>query len=267
MQDPAMRNMLRQATRRSPGIVHYYVRYCRDSVPGEREQKEIRDTNFDLFNVVTLFLGESEIPVLLDLIAAVPSDEFEDLCAQTGVATRFLHYVTGPVSVGKTTVLSRLQGVTVVDEWLTQRTPLIAKPSTQLTQDERNEVDEWIIDQLRRKNARYSGASLGLHVMDRAPFPRPFRSGALIILTCRSSDLEDRQRWRGRAGTADYIEVQQRKLLETYAVQGARGCRVVDTTGLAIDAVVKLVMYIIHIQPYEEYRIDARLQEFLEPSH
>jgi hypothetical protein len=292
LEDPAMRNMLRHATHRAPGVVHYYVKFCRESIPTESERAEATETNFDLFNMVTLYLTDREYPDLLSLLAETSTDEFDYLCGEAGVPTQYLYYLTGPVSVGKTTVLSRLQGVTVVDEWLTPRDPLIAKPSNQLTVDERNQVDDWILKQLRLKNLRYSKAGRGIHVMDRAPLdafaftdeadytskaqrlydvacaghtgnPLPFRAGALLLLTGRAEDLLDRQRWRGRSGTVKYIEKQQKALLEAYDAHSGDNCTVVDTKGLSVEAVLKYVMHAIHVRPYVEYKMDARLNYFL----
>jgi hypothetical protein len=294
LEDPAMRNMLRHATRRAPGVIHYYAKFCRGCIPTATERAETTETNFDLFNMVTLYLEEWEYPDLLCLLAETSIDEFDYLCGEAGVRTQYLYYLTGPVSVGKTTVLSRLQGVSIVDEWLEPRDPLIAKPSNQLTVDERNQVDEWILKQLRLKNLRFSKAARGLHVMDRAPLdafaftaeadyrskaqslydvscagrtgnPLPFKAGALLLLTGRAEDLLDRQRWRGRTGTINYIENQQKALLEAYDASSSDNCTVIDTKGLSIEAVLKGVMHAIHVQPYVEYQVDARLNHFLAP--
>lgn len=291
LDDPAMRNMLRHATHRAPGVIHYYSKFCDERIPTESERAETTETNFDLFNMVTLYLKRQEYPVLLNMLAETSAEEFEDLCGEAGVRTQYFYYLTGPVSVGKTTVLSRLQGVSIVDEWLTPRDPLIAKPSNQLSAEERDQVDDWILKQLRLKNLRYSRAGRGIHVMDRAPLdafaftdqadyiskaqrlydiacaghtgnPLPFKSGALLLLTGRPEDLLDRQRWRGRSSTVKYIDTQQKALLEAYDAHSGENCSVIDTKGLGVEAVLKHVMHAIHVRPYVEYQMHARLQHF-----
>jgi hypothetical protein len=90
--------------------------------------------------------------------------------------------------------------------------------------------------------------------------PQPFASGALILLTGRADDLLDRQRWRGRGGDLGYIEKQQDALLKVYGT--SPGVRIVDTKGLSIDAVVKRVSRLMHLEAYKEYSMDERLQQF-----
>jgi hypothetical protein len=153
-------------------------------------------------------------------------------------------------------------------------------------------VDNWILQQLRLKNLRYSRASLGLHIMDRAPLdafafekkaaypqrasaiyaiacsaetgaPQPFISGSLIFLTGRASDIADRQRWRGREGDEKYIERQQKALLRAYGARKIKGCQVIDTGGLSVDEVVKQTLGAIYLKPYIEYSMQSRLQTFL----
>jgi hypothetical protein len=119
-----------------------------------------------------------------------------------------------------------LQGVGIIDEWLRPRIPIIAKPSIELSSDERRQVDEWIMEQLRLKNVRFEKAEVGIHVMDWAPLdafaftPRDQRAekaeaiyknachyggklhefidACLLLLTGRAAELSIRQRWRGR---------------------------------------------------------------------
>ena len=67
LEDPALRTLLRQAVRRSPGSVHYYVRYVPDHDMSQEQMQDIRETNFDLFNVVTLFLTNEDLEACLSL--------------------------------------------------------------------------------------------------------------------------------------------------------------------------------------------------------
>lgn len=290
--DPALRSMLRQSVRRSPGTVHYYIRYCDGYLPPKGERAETIDTNFDLFNMVTLYLNGEEIKALLELVAQVDGDSFNDACVRAGMPTTYLHYITGPVSVGKTSIISRLQGIEIVDEWLKPRDPLIAKPSIDLTDEERTRVDKWILEQLRLKNARYEHAQLGLHVMDRAPLdafafppygepqkkaqdlydyacagasgkPHHFCPGKLIILSGRPYDLLTRQVWRGRSGSEGYVADQQAALLAVYNAPNAGRTFHVDTTGLPVEVVIKKVLRVMHLEPYEQFDFSLRLKHYL----
>jgi hypothetical protein len=288
--DPGLRSILRQSARRSPGTVHYYIRFSRPK-PSDSEMLESSSATFNLFNMITLYLDDSEIDVLLQLVAQTADDEFVDYFVQAGVPVTYRYYVAGPVSVGKTSVISRLQGVEIVDEWLRPRDPLIAKPANELSAEQREQVDQWILDQLRLKNARFERAGIGLHIMDRAPLdafaftppneraakaevihevacgakfgrPHEFVSGCLVLLTGRPSDLVTRQKWRGRGGKEEYIEEQQASLLHTYACEGKSGTQVIRTEGVELDAAVREAVRAIHVEPYAEFDFATRLKEF-----
>ena len=167
--DPAQRALLRQALRLSPGVVHYCVHYCGHARPSNEQQNEIAESNFALFGIVTLFLNDDELRELLVLVVASTDDEFKGAFFEANEPYRYKYYVSGTVSTGKTTAIAMLKGLSVVDEWLTPRNPLIAKPSTSLTPAEEAEVDKWIMRQLRLKNQRFRNAEPGIHIMDRAP--------------------------------------------------------------------------------------------------
>jgi hypothetical protein len=75
-------------------VVHYYVRFCGPNLPSKLEQSEVTETNFDLFNMVTLFVSEAEYGHLLSLVADTSAEDFADLCARAGITARYLYYVS-----------------------------------------------------------------------------------------------------------------------------------------------------------------------------
>jgi hypothetical protein len=289
--DAGLRSMLRQSARRSPGTVHYYIRYA-DSNSSIDEKAEATNANFELFNMITLYLDSSDIATLLRLIAEVGDDELNDYFFKADAPTEYFYCLAGPVSVGKTSAISMLQGVDIVDEWLRPRLPLIAKPSSELSPDERRRVDDWIIEQLRLKNARFEKAKVGIHVMDRAPLDafaftptdqrtqkaetihkiachygnrvHEFVDACLLLLTGQPSELSVRQKWRGRGGGPEYIRKQQEVLLETYCCPGNSGARIVNTEGKELRAVVKDVVRVMYLEPYNAFKFSNRLAEFRE---
>jgi hypothetical protein len=293
--DPGLRSMLRQSARRSPGTVHYYIRYCSGAARQELQKPEIEEAtkaNFDLFNMVTLYLTDAQIKALLQLVACLDHDAFNDIYVRAGRSTKYFYYIAGPVSVGKTAVISRLQGLEIVDEWLKPRDPLIAKPSNQLTKEEKERVDEYILEQLRLKNSRFEMAQLGFYVMDRAPLdafaftpleeyrtkaqsmyevacagasgtPHEFCPGKLIVLTGHPYDLLTRQKWRGREGTEEYIRDQQNTLVDIYSDAESGDVSFVETSGLNIESVVKEVSRRMHLEPYKEFSFNNRLKKYL----
>jgi hypothetical protein len=291
LNDSAQRTLLRQAVHRAPGNVHYYVQFLDDKTKvTEQEMADLRETNFDLFNVVTLFLDSRDCRTLFELVAISSDDDFDDAFFKAGRPEVYRYYVAGPVSIGKTSTISRLQGLTVVDEWLSPKDPLIAKASHELTDEQRQKVDDWIMEQLRLKNRRFCMANRGIHVMDRAPLdafaftspgeeatkakmiwervcgaavgrkPSPLAPGCLLFLKGRPDDLAMRQRWRGRSGDADYIAKQQTALEKTYH---GPGVYVLDISGNSIEVVVRRVTKFIHLNEYSEFDFTGRLQGYL----
>ena len=285
LSDPAQRALLRQAVRLSPGVVHYYVHWCGHTRPTPEQQREIAESNFALFGIVTLFLDNEELRLLLELVVTLSDDEFKAEFFRARVPYRYKYYVSGAVSVGKTTAISMLKGLAVVDEWLTPRLPLIARPSTSLSPDEKAQVDQWIMEQLRLKNQRFRNAEPGLHIMDRAPLDafaftpwtevaakaemlwneacaggsEPFERGQLVLLKGRPDDLAVRQRWRGRGGDNAYLGGQQNDLFNVY-VGGTPGAIVIDSGGLTPDVVARRIAKAIHFDAYEEFDFDGSLQ-------
>ena len=291
LSDPGMRSILRQSERRAPGTVHYYVRYCSDEKPPKEETLELMEANFNLFNMKTLYLNETEICALLQLISDLNKDTFKDRYASAGIPEVYLYHVCGAVSVGKTSAISRLQGMGIVDEWLDRRNPLIAKPSSDLTTEELEPVDNWILGQVRKKNRRFQESTLGIHVMDRAPLdafafvaedkyqakavqlidvacaaasgrPRPFVDAALILLIGDPATLFRRQLRRGRGGDENYIRKQQEALKSVYCdCNYGAACRI-ETGGLSIDFVTKEIVRAIFMRPYVPFKFDRRLHSY-----
>jgi hypothetical protein len=142
LSDPALRSLLRRALRISPGIVHYCVHWCGRNRPTTEQQHEIAESNFDLFGIVTLFLDDDEVCTLLELVTTISDDVFSGEFIKAKTPFKYKYYVTGVVSAGKTTAISMLKGLSVVDEWLTPRNPLIAKPWNELDDTQRAEVDQ-----------------------------------------------------------------------------------------------------------------------------
>lgn len=291
LNDSAQRTLLRQAVHRAPGNVHYFVHFMDGKTKiSEQEMTDLRATNFDLFNVVTLFLDCHDCRTLFDLVAVSKDDQFDDAFFRAGKPEVYRYYVAGPVSIGKSSAISRLQGLTVVDEWLSPKDPLIAKTSHELTDEQRQKVDDWIMEQLRLKNKRFCTANRGIHIMDRAPLdafaftspgdeaakakmiwervcgggigrhPISLAPGCVVFLKGRPDDLAMRQRWRGRTGDADYIERQQTALEKIY--QGP-GTHVLDISGNSIEVVVRRLARLIHLGDYDEFDFTGRLEEYL----
>ncbi|WP_238797340.1 SIR2 family protein [Vibrio vulnificus] len=291
LNDPGMRSILRQTERASPGTIHYYVHYCANGKPSEEEIAEISRVNFELYNFVTLFLNDDEISTLIKTISLLGDDKFSDLYYEAGVDDTYLYHLAGPVSVGKTSCISRLQGMSIVDEWLEQRNNLIAKPSNELNSNEVSQVDEWILGQVRQKNRRFKTAKPGIHVMDRAPVDAfafveedkwPNKANQMIDVICRNNlsdngiskasviflsgnakELEYRQKYRGRKGDSDYLSEQQELLRKVYTDPILDGAvKFIDTRNKSIEAVTKDIVRNIFLSDYKACDFNALLSKY-----
>src|SRR5262249_49091407 len=131
----------------------------------------IRRANFNVFNLITLFLTENEIAALARLIddTQILEEELRDLATREGVRLLYKYYFTGAIGVGKSATARQLENLSVIDEWLQPRLPILAKPWDSLTQAERDEADDWIVKQFALKNDRLRHENLGVFVIDRPP--------------------------------------------------------------------------------------------------
>lgn len=255
----------------------------------DEEKAAIEDANFEIYNLITLFLTASEIGVLADLLSLSPpnwdndADQFEELCKN--IDSKFVYYVAGCVASGKTSIISHFRSTYVFDEWLESRIPEIIKPSDELTDAERGRADAWVIKQVSMKNANLIGVKSGIFFMDRAPLDafaftpedawrekaelverevcntrprRDIQAGHVVLLTADPEVLETRMRLRGRPGTAAYLRRQQELLQLVYT--GA-GVTVIETKGLSADAVAKIVARLVFRGSYREFNAGGRLAE------
>jgi hypothetical protein len=204
---------------------------------------------------------------------------------EVGAPTKFCYYLCGAVGVGKTTTLSFLRSLATHDEWLEPRLPLLAKPHTELTVDERTRVDDWIAAQFGRKNLHLRNSPSGVHVVDRSPVDpiaftppaewatkaaqlraavspgssgRPIQSGHVIFLEGEPHDLVVRNASRHRRGNQEYLTEQQNMLKFVYA---HKPMTCVDVRSLSIHEVVKRVASVIHQAAYAESDLNGLLND------
>lgn len=211
--------------------------------------------------------------------------EFKNVCEEVGAGTKFCYYLCGAVGVGKTTTLSFLRSLATHDEWLEPRLSLLAKPYTELSADEKNEVDTWIATQFARKNLHLLNSPPGVHIIDRSPLDpiaftpspewqdkatqlrnaispgssgRPIQAGQVIFLEGEPHDLVVRNASRHRRGSEQYLAEQQEMLRYVYA---HRAITVVDVRALSVYEVVKRVAGVIHLGQYSESDLNGLLTD------
>lgn len=179
--DENLRHFLRRNAINNPGHCHYIIEWLRseDDISSERRQA-LFEYRFTVYNLITLFLTDSQIAALGRLIK-IPSPEFRSIANQAGVSTKYVYYLTGVPGIGKTTVLRHLASLRTYDEWLSDPLPLLAKPYGELSAEERMDLDDWVAKQFRTKNEALLAEEEGIFVVERAPLdPVSFVSEAEI---------------------------------------------------------------------------------------
>lgn len=169
LEDSTLRHLLRQAASIAPGNYHYLVKFVRDkSAMSQKQQRAIFESNFEVYNLITLFLENDEISSLARLIT-MSDVSFRDLAAIGGVVTSYNYYLVGIVGSGKSTVLSHFGSLKVFEEWVDERPALMSRPFKDLTADEERLVDDWVNSQFMQKNLDLKNRGEGLHLVDRSP--------------------------------------------------------------------------------------------------
>ncbi|MDP3513905.1 MAG: SIR2 family protein, partial [Sulfuritalea sp.] len=277
-----LRNVLMRGAQINPGNYHYYIHFIEDeaTAPTAEQQEVISETNFNVYNLITLFLTREKIKALLDLIndKTVANDSLKDLAAQCNVKLKYHFYLTGAIGVGKSTTANQLRSLNVLDEWLETRPEVLARRWDQLNAGEKKEADDWIASQFAAKNNTLRHLESAISIVDRPPLdPLAFtrkeewpakatymldsicpnrrwrvEPGVVILFTGDHHVLSARVRTTGRSEySEDRLADMQRDLLEIY--EGS-GVFVIDTSHRSILEVTKEVAGIIyrkHYQPFD----------------
>ncbi len=274
LQDATLRHLLRQSAIINPGHYHYYVHW---QPPGnardEAAEAALRDANFEVYNLVTLFLCDDEIAALARLLS-MPEPDLRRESEEIGIPLKYFYYLTGAIGAGKTTCVSYLGSFKTYEEWAEARPPELKKAWKGLTDDERRRLDNWIIHQFDLKNCKLLDQRIGIHVVDRTPLdPLAFtetkdmnikaatiakglspgmsarrpQDGHIILLTGAPDDMEARAIGRHKQSPADIIGEMQEKLKQ---ILNGSQITVIDTLGLSIPNVIKRVAQTILLEDY-----------------
>jgi hypothetical protein len=276
LQDATLRHLLRQNAVINPGHYHYYIHFTSDDAELDPATKSaIRDANFEVYNLVTLFMDNDDIAALGRLLT-MPERQFRRGAEENGSDIKYFYYLTGAVGAGKTTCLSYFGSFKTYEEWTESRPPELGKSWKDLFREEQSQLDRWIVRQFDLKNCELLDRQIGIHVIDRAPLDpiafteeseipakahliaeglrpgaaaREIQPGQVVLLTGKPEDMEARVVGRHKESKADVIEEMQGKMRRIFAGPGAPS--EVNTWGLSIHQVVKRVARIIHLEEYK----------------
>lgn len=294
LDDSTLKHLLRQSATVNPGHYHYFVAYTKDkSKISKNQSRAITESNFDLYNLITLFLDDTDIKSLGDLIQ-LKDDAFEDECMGAKVERKYVYYLTGAVGCGKTTTLSYFRNLTTYSEWPDQRLDLLAKPFDKLTIKEKKKVDDWIGKMFHKKNRNLYHEKEGITIIDRTPLdPLTFTplsewknkatylnnsirksgdlkivDGQIILLHGNKETIASRVRIRQKSSdyTAQHIEKMYSYFKKAF-IPIEDKITMVETSELSIHEVVKRVAKIIHLENYSPCTLHNVLETIQYPKN
>jgi hypothetical protein len=281
LNDETLRHLLRQSARLSPGNYHYLVRY----VPIDSDMSQARRTaestsNFETYNLITLYLGDAEMQALGDLLTQ-PTADVVSKAEELGVSLCYTYYIVGVPGVGKTTTVGHFNSLITHDEWLDPINPLMGMPFVSLTPEQESKVDRWVLEQVGLKNRRMLDmtreAPIGIHIIDRCPLDaitftqpdgwaskardilaaiqpgkakrRKTHDGKLILMKGDPAEIRIRAATRDKQTTEEYTYLLHKALEALYC---GPGTAVLDVERMSVQDVVKAVARTIFCEPYRE---------------
>lgn len=287
--DSTLRHLLRQNAKAYPGHYHYYVAYVRDDAELDSSFVDAASAaNFDVYNLITLFLKAPEVASLGKLLA-LNADDFAPKVEEVGRQNVQRYFLTGSVSVGKSTTTAHFRSLATHDEWTEERAPGMEKDPNLVEKEQISAIDNWVADQVAKKNVALRSSNSGIHVIDRAPLDafaftpagewqakadfirgkvspgeakgRKLVPGQVILLVGEPAVMAVRAIALHKVTDAEKLKGQQELLKRVYVGNQHKGVVVVDTRDKSVYQVVKEVARIIHLAPYEEADMDAWLTD------
>jgi hypothetical protein len=279
LEDATLQSLLRQNAVSNPGNVHYIVNFLDDEGLEPEVRETIFATNYESFNLYTLFLNRQGIADLADLISF--DDGAFDL-EHPGSSKKFVYYVVGSVGAGKSTAASNFRNLTF-DEWVDEKPPELARPESEIPDDKKDPMNDWIADQFRKKNASLARELEGIHLVDRCPldpltFPgdrtekaqrlldeitdnghRTIEQGHIIYLDCDVQDVMHRNSLKHKFWTREKFE---ELMSDIQSVYGNLDVTKICTRGRDREAVAKEIARLIFCGKYSPVNVDGELRKF-----
>lgn len=279
LNDENLRHLLRQNAVINPGHFHYYVYYIGNGCPDEYQMKAIRDSYFETFNLITLFLddeGLKELGVLINM----SDSEFRDKSINANKNMCYNFYLTGMPGTGKTSALNSFTSYNVFNEYLDPKPKDINRDDNKMA-DDKQEIDLWFLEQFKKKNRRIEANHYlpCIQVIDRTPLdPLAYaenikdkksimtniykasnkevelQKGEIILLDADAKVAYHRLNKRnpGQYGI-DFFLTKREKFKNIF---GNSQIIYIDTSNLSVGEVVKRIAYNIYFHPYQEIDLE-----------
>lgn len=292
LEDSTLKHLLRKNALLYPGHVHYYVYFVDDGVTiSDVQQREITEANFEVYNLVTLFLTRKEIAALGSLLSyKANATEIKTLAEDFGCPSHYYYYLTGSVCAGKSTAVSHFRSLSSHDEWLDQKVEGMEKDPAKLAAADKeriSQIDQWVVQQWHQKNSNLRHANPGLHVVDRSPLDafaftpesewqakaqytkanvtpggNGLVKGMVVFLRGHPNVMANRAIRLQKDVTPESLDYRQ-ALLRLVFDPDIEGIVVVDTCEKPALRVAKEIARWVHIAPYKPCDLSLRLDDVL----
>jgi len=292
LEDSTLRHLLRQNAKLNPGNFHYFVAFVDDEDEISQKKKDtIFNANYSVYNLYTLFLTNNQIATLAKILKC-SKDDFQEKTDELAITNKYIYYITGLISSGKTTNISYLRNFATFDEWLEERIPELSLNHKTLNTEEKENVDNWIAVQFYLKDRNLYNSKQGIYIIDRSPLDpisftdyaemgskaknllktiirgksnRKVMDGHVIYLKCDLDRIRKRIPITHKGPrTKNDLKEMQNKLDKLY---NGNGVTIIDTTSLTQHQVVTCVCEIIYKHKYTKKNIHDDLIKIKEGKH
>jgi hypothetical protein len=306
LSDGTLKNALRQHANQRPGHINYYIHWNKEGESGltDEQREAIREAKFETYNLVTIFANSHEINDLFQIVSMDESGFQGKLAHFDVMSTRYVYFVVGAVSSGKSTIIRNLRDLETIEEWPLSMPPVMNRPSVGLNDKDKNDVDLGLEEAIWKKNSAARDIKTGIVAIDRAPlgfiaFPTGLAEtpadtvrlrtkpvlkrleankfhdlciGQVIVVQADPEILLERQIQRGRQtkpeeianGNAQEYLRQQQVRLASVYSSAIASGSFVKTNRCSLAGSVKAAARIIHFEEYRPFDFAGRLREIKE---
>ena len=105
-------------------------------------------------------------------MVSMSEGDLEGLLAHHSMVSRYVYYIVGAVSSGKSTTLRHLRDLATIEEWPSHMPTVMNRPSLGLKKTQEAMIDEQLENAIWIKNSEIRDIKTGIVAVDRAPLER-----------------------------------------------------------------------------------------------